>query len=111
QGDHGLHGGEVDGDHTVIVRALAGGQDLKVRRTLDVFVVGADNVVGLPDGGQAGGLGGHDVDADAVVGAEGGHAGADEFQDLVLHQSLGEGCADQGDGHILGTHALAGLAG
>ena len=111
QGDHGLHGTEVNGHDAVVVRALAGGENLEVGGTPNIFIVGADGLVGLPDGGEAGGLGGHHVDADAVVGAQGGDAGADELQHLILHQSLGEGGAHQGNGHVLGSHALSGLAG
>ena len=47
-----------------------------------------DSVVGLPDGGQAGGLGGHDVDADAVIHGQVRHAGADELQDFVFHEAV-----------------------
>ena len=66
--------------------------------------------VGFPDGGPAGGLGGHDVDAVAVFHGQLGHAGAHELHHLVLHIAVGIHRAADGQGHVLGAHAGAGFA-
>ncbi len=68
-------------------------------------------VVGGPHRGQAGGLGGHDVDAGAVIHGQAGYAGAKEFQHRVFHDALPEGGADQGQSHVLRAGARAGGAG
>ena len=47
-------------------------------------------LVGLPDRGQAGGFGRHDVDAVAEFHGEVGNAGANEFHDLVLDKAAVE---------------------
>ena len=67
QGRHGLHLGEVDGDHAVVVSALLGVERLVFLPPAMDGQVFLHRTVGLPDGGQAGGLRGHHVDADAVV--------------------------------------------
>ncbi len=61
--------------------------------------------IGRPDGGEAGGLGGHDIDADPEILTEGGDAGAYEFHDLILYEAVSEYCADDGQGHVLRTYA------
>ena len=68
-------------------------------------------VVGGPHGGQAGSLGGHDVDAGAIVHGQVGHAGAEELHDGVLDGAVLEGGADKLQGHVLGTHAGNGSTG
>ena len=67
--------------------------------------------VGFPDGGQAGGFGGHHVDADAVVHGQARDAGAGELQDLVLHKAVFIHGAAEGDGHVVGAHPLGGGTG
>ena len=68
-------------------------------------------IVGLPDGGPAGRLGGHDVDAVAVVGTQVCHAGADELHDLVLHIAVGVGRGNQRQRDIVRADARSGFAG
>ena len=57
--------------------------------------------VGAPDGAQAGGLGGHNVHAVAVIGRHGGYARSHEFHDLVLDIAVFEDRADDGQGDVL----------
>ena len=66
----------------VLVAAAVDAQE-----TLGVFV-------GAPDGGQAGGPGGHDVDAVAIVGTHAGDTGADKLHNAVLHIAALEHRAD-----------------
>ena len=110
QRDHTLHLAQVDMDNAVVISAVFGLQLLEVLGTTDVFVIGLDLFVGDPDGGQAGGLGGHNVHADTEVTGQLLDTGADELQNLVLHVTVGEGGSNQSDGHILRADALLGLA-
>ena len=110
QGDHRLLLAEVDADHAVVVCHLAGTQFFVVLGAVVDFVVVADFVVGDPDGAEAGGLGGHDVDAVTEVDGEFLDAGAGELEHLVLDEAVVEDGLYQGDGHVVGADALAGLA-
>ena len=105
QGDHGLHGGEVHLDEGVIVGALPGGLGLELVPPAQALQVVFGDAVGGPHRREAGGLGGHDVDAGAVVHGEAGHAGAEELHHGILHDALLEGGPDEGQGHILGPGA------
>ena len=111
QGGHGLDGGQVQLDKAVIVRAVLRMQGGKVLRPAVQRQIVLHGAVRLPDGGQAGRLGGHDVDADAVVHAETADAIPHELQHLVFHKAVFIHRAAQGDGHIVGAHAVAGPAG
>ena len=111
QRSHGLDLRKVDGDHAVVVSALLGMQGLVGLRTSVDGQILLDSAVGLPDGGQAGGLSGHDVDADPVIHGQVLDAGADELQDFIFHKAVLIGRAAQGNGHVVGTHALGRLAG
>ena len=111
QGGHGLNGGQVQLDKAVIVRAVLRMQGGKVLRPAVQRQIVLHGAVRLPDGGQAGRLGGHDVDADAVVHAETADAIPHELQHLVFHKAVFIHRAAQGDGHIVGAHAVAGPAG
>ncbi len=110
KGDHALLGGQVDADHAVVVRDLAGLQFLIRLGTLVEFEVLLDRLVGDPDGAEAGGLGGHHVDAVAEVDREFLDAGAGKLEDLVLHETALEHGLHQGDGDIVRAHAVARLA-
>ena len=107
QRDHGLDGGEVHLDAAVVVGHVG---------RLELAVVGGASVhgqegvrvlVGGPDGGETGGLGGHDVHAIAVVGVHAGNAGTHELHDLVLDVALGKDGLDDGQGHVMRAHAGA----
>ena len=69
------------------------------------------HVVGLPDGAEAGSLGGHHVDSAAVVHGKGGNAGAEELHDGILHGTGGERLFNDAQGHILRADTGTGLAG
>ena len=69
------------------------------------------HLVRLPDGGEAGGLGGHHINAVAVVNGQIFDARAAELQHAVVHKSRLKGGLHQGYGHIVGAYTLLGLAG
>ena len=107
QGDHGLDARQVDLDAAVVVGDISG-PELAV--VVAAAVHGQKRVrvlVGCPDARQAGGLGGHDVDAVAVVGRHARDAGAHELHDLVLDVALGKDGADDGERHVVRTNAGA----
>ena len=109
--DGGLDGGQIDVDATVVVSDLSRLQFLEVLRTAMDGVVTLGLLIGDPDGGPAGGLGGHDVDGVAILDGQAGNAGADELHDLVLDIALLiDGTADA-QSHIVGADARARLAG
>src|SRR5699024_6521905 len=111
QGDHGPDGGQIHLDHAVVVSSVGGGLGLELLPPAQHGQVVLQGVVRRPDGGQAGGLGGHHVDAGAVVHGQIGHAGAEELHDGVLHRAVFEGGTDELQGHVLGAHAGDGRAG
>ncbi len=110
QCNHALLFGEVNLDHAVVVGYLAGFQFAVGLGTAVHGVVVLHLVVGAPDGGEAGGLGGHDLDAIAEVDGEVLDAGAGKFEHFVLDKAIVEGGFHQRDGHIVRTYALAGSA-
>ena len=65
--------------------------------------------VGNPDGGQASGLGGHDIDTVTEVDGQAGNAGAGELQYLVLHKTALEHGLHEGDGHVVRANTTLGL--
>ena len=68
-GDHGPDLRQVKHDHSVIIGGLSGSQLLIfVLPAVDLIEI-LDLIVRRPDGGQAGGLRGHHVDADPEIGA------------------------------------------
>ena len=111
QGDHGLHLAQVNGDVLVIVGRPAGVQGLIVL----LPAVGPEETAGclvrLPDGGEAGGLRGHHINAVAVVHGQRLNTGAAELQHAVVDKAAVKGGLHQGDGHIVGADALLGLSG
>ena len=111
QGDHGLHLVQLHGDHPVVIRALRRGHLPVAVPPAQQGEGGFGVRVGLPDGGQAGGLGGHHVDAGAVVHGEGCHAGAEELQYGIFHRAGFKGGPHQGQSHVLGPHSRPGRAG
>ena len=107
QRDHRLDARQVDLDAAVVVGDIGG---LELAVVVATAVHGQKRVrvvVGCPDGGKAGGLGGHDVDAVAVVGRHARDAGAHELHDLVLDIALGKDGADDGERHIVRADAGA----
>ena len=69
-----------------------------------------DLLIRLPDGGQAGSLCGHYIDADPEVRAQLLHARAYELHNFIVHISVAEGSSDDGQSHILRPYSLHGLA-
>lgn len=83
-GDHRLDFAKVDLNDAVIKRALFGLELLIGFRAAVDGEVFLNLLIRLPDGGEAGRLGGHDVDADAVVHREAGDAGPANSRTLFL---------------------------
>ena len=110
QRDHGLHGGQIYLDQSVVPGAVLGGQLPVVPGPAQGGEHLLHRFVGGPDGGETGGLGGHHVDAAAVVHGQVFHPGPEELHDGVLHDALLEGGADEGQSHVLGSHAGTGSA-
>ena len=110
QRDHSLLLRQVDADHHVVVGHVARLQLAVVVGALVYVVVVLHLVVGHPDAAQAGGLGGHDVDAVTEVDGQLLDAGAGKLEHLVLHHTALEGGLHKRDGHVVRTHTLLGLA-
>ena len=107
QRDHGLDARQVDLDAAVVVGNIGG---LEFAVVVAAAVHGQKRVrilVGSPDARQAGGLGGHDVNAVAVVGRHARDAGAHELHDFVLDVTLGKDGTDDGERHIVRADAGA----
>ena len=101
QCDHGLDARQVDLDATVVVGDIGG---LELAIVVAAAVHGQKRVrvlVGGPDARQAGGLGGHDVNAVAVVGRHARDARAHKLHDIVLDVALGKDGANDGERHIV----------
>ena len=111
QGDHALDRRQIQLNAAVIVGHIGGLQFLVGLRAVVLLEVLLCNIVRLPDGGPAGCLGGHNINAVAVVGGKIGNAGADKLHDPVLHIAVGVGGGHQRQRDIVGADAGVGLAG
>ena len=109
--NHGFHLIKVDMNHAVIVCDLAGLKLFIIIGTLMCLEESTGGFIGLPNGGEAGGLGGHDINAVTEVNGEICDAGAYEFEYAVIYEAGSKGCSDKSDSHVVGTDALLGLTG
>ena len=110
QGDHGFHLVKINVDHGVIVSHVGRGKLLVLLGSAVNLVVLLDHFIGDPDGGQAGCLGGHDVDAVSEVDGKSLHTRSHEFQHLVLNKAVSKGGAHQSQRHVVRADALLGGA-
>ena len=109
QRDHRFDGRKVNFDHPVVVCNLTGVQ-LAVTFGVSVqFIELMGRFIGLPDRGQAGGFGGHDVDAQTEVVGEARNARPDEFENPVGDKPLFEDSAAECDRDVMRADAVAGL--
>ena len=107
QRDHGLDARQIDLDAAVVVGDIGG---LELAVVVAAAVHGQECMrvlVSGPDARQAGGLGGHDVDAVAVIGRHARDAGAHKLHDLVLDVTLGKDSADDGERNVVRADAGA----
>ncbi|MPM17049.1 hypothetical protein SDC9_63432 [bioreactor metagenome] len=111
QRNHALDLVELDGNHGVVIRAFLRLQRLEVRGAAVRAVIIRNFAVRFPDGGKAGGFGGHYVHAVAEIDRQVFDAGADEFQHLVLGAVFGKGFLDEREGYVVRAYAPARLAG
>ena len=78
--------------------------------SLVCFVVLLDYLVGRPDRGEAGGLGGHNVDAVSEIDGKVLNTVANEFKHLVLYKARLEYCTDKLECNVLRSNAGTGCA-
>ena len=83
--DHRTDAGKIDLDAAVIVCDICRIQLLKLCTSVMLVKERLRCGIGSPDGGQAGGLGGHDIDAVSIIGGHAGYARAHELHYLILH--------------------------
>ena len=105
QCDHALDLGKIQLDAAIVIGNIGGLQlfiSIGTAMACEVFL---GHAIGLPDTGPAGGLGGHTVNAVAAVCGKAGNAGANKFHDLILHITVGIGCANQGQRHVMRANA------
>ena len=110
QGDGALHRGKIHVHAPVVVGHLRG---LELLVCLGAAVNGQvvlRRLVRHPDGGPARRLGGHHVDAVAVLDGQARDARAHKLHHLVLDIALGVHRADDRERHVLRTHARLRLA-
>ena len=105
QSDHRLDLAEIQLDHAVIIRALAGGKLLVRLGTAVNFKKPLCLLVRLPDGRQAGRFSRHDVDAVAEVNGQICNAGAREFEHAVFDKAVCERRLDQCNRRIMRADA------
>ena len=106
QGNHRLHRPKVNGNHAVIVSALFRTELLVFLRSAVERQIFFHSLIGFPNGAEAGGFRGHDVNADAEVHGQVFDAGAGEFQNLVFHKTVFIHRAAQCNGNVMGADAL-----
>ena len=107
QRNHGLDARQIDLDAAVVVGNIGG---LELAVVVATAVHGQKRMrvlVGGPDARQAGGLGGHDIDAVAVIGRHARDARAHKLHNLVLDVALGKDGADDGECHVVRADAGA----
>ena len=107
QRDHGENLGEVHVHAAVVVGHISRGELLVVFTATVCCKERVSVLVGGPNRGQARGLGRHDVDAVAEIGRHGRDARAHELHHLVLHISLCEHFANDGERHVVRADARA----
>ena len=109
QGDHGTDLGEVHAHAAVVVGDVCRIKLAVIVRASVVGKVATRVIIRTPNGGEAGGLRGHDVHAVAEVRGHGRDAGAHKLHHLVLDVAAREDGANDGERHVL--RANKGLAG
>ena len=107
QGDHRLDLVQLDGDHLVIPGFSARMQLSIVLRAAVRLKEAARDLVRLPDGGQAGRLRRHDVDAVAEIDGQICDAGAAELQHAVVDKAAGERFLHKRNGNVVRADAAA----
>ena len=111
QGDHGTDGRKIHLHHAVIVGKVCRCQLFIVCCTAMHCQKTLGDFIGLPDGGQAGSLGGHGINGVAGILPQGGNARAHELHDLVFDVAALEQLAHKGNGYIVGAAARRQTAG
>ena len=111
QGDHGTDGRKIHLHHAVIVGKVCRCKLFIVCCTAMHCQKTLGDFIGLPDGGQAGSLGGHGINGVAGILPQGGNARAHELHDLVFDVAALEQLAHKGNGYIVGAAARRQTAG
>ena len=110
-GNGGLDGRQVNIHAAVVVGHVGRAHFLVGLRAAMDGEVGLRLLVGDPDGGPAGGLGGHHVNGVPEFHGQAGNAGAHKLHDLVLHVAVLVDRAADAQGHVVGADACLGGAG
>ena len=110
-GDHWTDLVELDPDTAVVIRSRFRSEHGVVFRPSVCFIPSFCDFIGLPDGGKAGRLRGHDIDPDAEIRREIGYARPHKFHDLVFDIAFFKHGADDGQRHILRADAGQRLSG
>ena len=111
QGDHGTDGRKIHLHHAIVVGKVCRCQLFVGRCTAMHCQKTLGDFVGLPDGGQTGGLGGHGINGVAGILPQGSNAGAHELHDLVFDVAALEQLAHKGNSYIVGAAARRQTAG
>ena len=111
QGNHGANLGKIHLYQAVVIGQIRRGQCFIIAAAAVHGQVIVGDLVGAPDAGQTGGLGGHHINTTAVFQRQLSNAGAHKFHHLVLHIAGFEHRADDGQRHVLWAHTHCGLSG
>ena len=111
QRNHSFLLAQIYGDHPVVIGYGAG-----MHGPISILpVVGGIKLpgflIGFPDGGQAGGFRGHDVNAIAEIHRQPGNTRPHKFQHPVVDKAAVKRSLDQRQRHIVRTNAMAGRTG
>ena len=106
QRNHGLHLIEGDVDHAVIISHLAGLEFLERFGPAIYIIIMFNLLIRFPDGGEAGGFGGHNVDAVAEFHGQVRNAGAYELKHFILYEAAFKRCRNKRKRNVMRADAL-----
>ncbi len=104
QCDHRLYRGKIHPDTPVIVSDFCRIELLIIAFAVMFLQECMRILIRAPHGGQAGRFRRHDIHGIAVIGGHAGHAGSDEFHDLVLYVAVLIDRPADGQCNIVGSH-------
>ena len=111
QGNHGHDGIQIDFHHTVIEGLAAGFHfPVSLGPSVDLKIL-SGVLIRYPYGGEAGGFGGHGVDAVPEIHGKALYAGSYKLQHLVLNEIVLKYRSDEAQSHVHGAYPGLGSAG
>ena len=108
---HRLNLIKVYGHHSVVIGAFSRLQLPVITGAATYGQIFLHLFIGFPYRGEAGSLGGHHINTNAIVYGQVGNTGTGELQYLVLHKIVFIGGSAQGDRHIMRADSLTWAAG